>query len=81
MSIKMEKEDLSLVIFIFLFVVRFGLFIYVYDTKKAAGESPVMLELWVMLSTSLLPLLPDLLWPSMVELDRVLSLSQIYLTI
>ena len=38
-----------------------------------------MLELWGMGSTSLLPSLPDLLWPRMVAPDRVLSMGQIEL--
>ena len=38
-----------------------------------------MQELWVMLSTSLLPLLPDPLCPVMVAPDGVLSMGQIEL--
>ena len=33
-----------------------------YGTKQSDGEVPVMLELWGMRSTPLLPLLPDPLW-------------------
>ena len=43
-----------------------------YETKKSDGEVPVMLELWGMQSTSLLPLLPGQLCPGMVAPDRVL---------
>ena len=38
-----------------------------------------MLELWGMLSTSSLPLLPGPLWAGVVALDRVLSMGQIEL--
>ena len=38
---------------------------------------PVMLELWRMQSTSLLPSLPGPLWPGLVAPDRVLSMGQI----
>ena len=34
-----------------------------YDTKQSDGEAIVMLELWGMCSTPLLPLLPGSLWP------------------
>ena len=40
------------------------------DTKQSDGEVPVMLELWGMRSTSLLPSLPDPLWPGVVALDK-----------
>ena len=43
------------------------------------GEVPVMLEVWGMRSTPLLPLLPGPLWPGVVALDRVLSMGQIEL--
>ena len=46
-----------------------------YDTKQSDGEVPVMLELWGMWSTPLLPLLPGRLWPSMVAPDRALSMG------
>ena len=38
-----------------------------------------MLELWGMLSTPLLPLLPGPLWVEVVAPDRVLSMGQIEL--
>ena len=37
-----------------------------YDTKQFDGETLVMLELWGMQSTLLLPLLPGQLWPGVV---------------
>ena len=48
-----------------------------YDIKQSDGEALVMLELWGMQSTPLLPLLPDTLWPGVVAPDRVLSKGQI----
>ena len=50
-----------------------------YDTQLSADEALVLLELWVIWSTSSLPSLPDLLWPVMVAPDRVLSNGQIEL--
>ena len=50
-----------------------------YDTKQSDSEIPVMLELWGMQSTQLLPLHPGSLWPGVVTLDRVLSMGQIEL--
>ena len=50
-----------------------------YDTKQSDDEAPVMLELWVMQSTPLLPLLPGPLWPRVVAPDRVLPMGQIEL--
>ena len=47
-----------------------------YDTKQSDGEVPVMLRLWGMQSTTLLPLLPGPLWPGMVAPDRVLSIGK-----
>ena len=41
-----------------------------YDTKQSDGEVPVLLELWVMLSTSPLPTLPGPLWPGVVASDK-----------
>ena len=41
-----------------------------YDTKQSDGEVTVMLELWVMRSTPLLPLLPGPLWPGVVIPDK-----------
>ena len=50
-----------------------------YDTKQFDGEARVMLELWGMRSTSLLPLLLGSLWPRVVAFDRFLSMGQIEL--
>ena len=47
-----------------------------YDTKQSDGEALVMLELWGMQSTPLLPSLPGPLLPGMVAPDRVLSMRQ-----
>ena len=41
-----------------------------YDTKQSDGETSVILELWGMLSTSSLPLLPGLLWSGIVAPDK-----------
>ena len=41
-----------------------------YDTKQSDGEVPVMLELWGMRSTPLLPSLPGLLRSGVVALDK-----------
>ena len=46
-----------------------------YDTKQFDGEVPVMLELWGIRSTPLLPSLPGPLWPGMVAPDRALSMG------
>ena len=46
-----------------------------YDTKQSDGEVPVMLGLWGMQSTPLLPLLPGQLWPGVVAPDRALSMG------
>ena len=51
----------------------------VYDTKQSDGEAPLMLKLWRMWSTPLLPLLPGPLCPGVIALDRVLSMGQIEL--
>ena len=48
-----------------------------YDTKQFDGEVPVMLELWGMWTTPLLPSLPGPLWPRVVAADRVPSIGQI----
>ena len=48
-----------------------------YDTKQSDGEAPVILELWRMWSTPLLPLLPGALWSGVVAPERVLSVGQI----
>ena len=50
-----------------------------YDMKQSQGEVIVMLELREMRSTLSFPSLPGPLWPSMVALDRVLSMDQIEL--
>ena len=50
-----------------------------YNTKQSDGEAVVMLELWGMRSTPLLPLLPGPLWPGVVAPGRVLSMGQIEL--
>ena len=42
-----------------------------YDTKQSDGQAPLMLELWGMRSTSLLPSLPGPLWPEVLVYDRV----------
>ena len=41
------------------------------DTKQSDGEAPVMLELWRMQCTPLLPLLPSPFWPGVVAPDWV----------
>ena len=51
----------------------------VYDTKQSDGEVLVMLELWEIWSTLLLPSLPGLFQLRVVVLDRVLSMGQIEL--
>ena len=50
-----------------------------YDTKPSDGEASLMLELWGMQRTHLLPSLPGLLWPGVVAPDKVLSMGQIEL--
>ena len=50
-----------------------------YDTKQSDSEVAVMLELWRMWSTPLLPSPPGPLWPRVVAPDRVLSMGQIEL--
>ena len=50
-----------------------------YYTKQSDGEAPVLLELWEMNSTSLLPSLPGPLWPRVVAPVRVLPMDQIEL--
>ena len=45
-------------------------------TKQSDGEASVMLELWEMQCTILLPLLPGALWPAVVAPDRFLSVVQ-----
>ena len=41
-----------------------------YDTKQSDGEVPVMLGLWGIRSTQLLPSLPGPLWPGVVAPDK-----------
>ena len=50
-----------------------------YDTKQSDSEAPIMLELWGMKSTPLLPSLPCLLWSRVVAPDRALSMDQLEL--
>ena len=45
-----------------------------YEIKQSDGEAFVMLELWEMQSTLLLPSLPSPLWPGVVAPDRALSM-------
>ena len=40
-----------------------------YNTNQSNGEVPVILELWGMRSTPLLPSLPGSLWPGVVAPD------------
>ena len=47
-----------------------------YNTKQSDGQDPVMLELWRVRSTPLLPSLPGQLWPVLIAPDRVLSMGQ-----
>ena len=49
------------------------------DIKQSDGEAAVNMELWVMRSTPLLPLLPGPLGPGLVAPDRALSMAQIEL--
>ena len=50
-----------------------------YDTKQSDREAPVMLELWGMWSTPLLPSPPRSLLPGFVAPDRFLFMGQIEL--
>ena len=52
---------------------------WIYDTKQSDCDILVMLELWGIQSTILLPSLPGPLWPRVEALDRVLSMGQIEL--
>ena len=49
------------------------------DSKQSDGEAPVMLELWGIRSTLLLPSLTGSLGPAVVAPDKVESMSQIEL--
>ena len=51
----------------------------VYDTKHSNDETAVMMELWEMSSTPLLPSFPGRFWSGVVLPDRVLSMGQIEL--
>ena len=46
-----------------------------YDTKQSDNKATVMLELWGMRSTPLLPSFPGSLWPGVIAPDRVLSIG------
>ena len=46
-----------------------------YDTKQSDDEVPVILELWRMRSTPLLPSLPGPLWPRVVAPDQILFMD------
>ena len=46
-----------------------------YDTKQSDGEDQVMLEVWGMMSTPLLPSLPGSLWFGMGAPDRALAMG------
>ena len=50
-----------------------------YNAKQSDDVATVMLELWGMLSTFLLPSLLGPLWPGVVAPDRVLFMGQIEL--
>ena len=47
-----------------------------YHIKQSDGEALEMLELWRILSTSSLPLLPGPLWSGVVAPDRVSFMDQ-----
>ena len=46
-----------------------------YDTKQSKGRVTIMLELWGMLSTPSLPLLPGPLCPAVVAPHKVLPMG------
>ncbi len=48
----------------------FSTSVLIYDLKQSDGEVPVMLELWGIRSTPLLPSLPGPLWPGVVTPDK-----------
>ena len=48
-----------------------------YDSKQSDGEDPVMLDLWGMQNTPLLPLLLGPFWSGVVTPYRFLSMDQI----
>ena len=47
-----------------------------YGTKQSYGKATVILELWWIQSTLLLPSLQGLLWAGVVAPDRILSIGQ-----
>ena len=47
-----------------------------YDIKQSNGEVPLMVKIWGLLSTPLLPLLPGPFWPGVVGHERVISMGQ-----
>ena len=49
--------------------------VLVYDTKQPDGGVPLMLEVWGMWSTPLLPSLTGPLWPGVVAPDKDLSMG------
>ena len=51
----------------------------IYDTKQFDREAAIMLQIWGMRLTILLPFLPGPLLPSVIAPDRVLSMGQIEL--
>ena len=53
--------------------------VLIYDSKQS-DETSVMLKLWGMQNTPLVPSLPDPFWPGVVAPDRVLSMGQIELS-
>ena len=50
-----------------------------YDTKQSDSETPVMLELWGVLSSPSLLSFPGQLWPWVVAPDKIISMGQIEL--
>ena len=49
--------------------------VLIYDTKQSDGQASVMVELWGMWSTPLLPSLPSSHKPGVVALDKVLCMG------
>ena len=50
-----------------------------YDIKQSVDEASVLLELWGIRSSPLLPSLPGQYWPGVVALYTVLCMGQIEL--
>ena len=50
-----------------------------YDTKKSDGKASLIVNLWGIRSTTLLPILFGSLWPRVKAPDRILSRGQIEL--